>query len=297
MTNSLTVFICSTYSDLSAERESVLDAIRRLQLQHDSMEFFGARAEQPIETCLDEVRRSDVLIVIVGHCYGSIVPGLGISYSEAEYNEGYRLEKPCLVYVRDGMPLLSSHTERDPDKLKHLERWKSTLHQRHTVATFQDCQNLVVKVVVDLSRMIKNLKEAVCPTRQPAAREVIVTDGGIGGLIQNQGSGIGLEVQGSPGQTVERIEIVGRGIGEIVTNTGPGIGKIIRSVGSAASESQVIVNQPVKMAAGLKTKMVFVVCEGCRTQFSTSKVIQGLAGDQEPKVQVSCPTCGCITWV
>jgi hypothetical protein len=53
---SFTVFVCSTFSDLSQEREGVLDAIRRLKLQHDSMEFFGARAEQPIERVL---RRSE----------------------------------------------------------------------------------------------------------------------------------------------------------------------------------------------------------------------------------------------
>jgi hypothetical protein len=76
MMPSFTVFVCSTFSDLSEEREGVLDAIRRLKLQHDSMEFFGARAEQPIETCLQEVRASDVLVVIVGHRYGSIVPEL-----------------------------------------------------------------------------------------------------------------------------------------------------------------------------------------------------------------------------
>jgi Domain of unknown function (DUF4062) len=47
MMASFTVFVCSTISDLSQEREKVLDAIRRLKLQHDSMEFFGARAERP----------------------------------------------------------------------------------------------------------------------------------------------------------------------------------------------------------------------------------------------------------
>jgi hypothetical protein len=66
MTTPLTVFLCSTYSDLTEEREAVLDAIRRLQLKHDSMEFFGARTNQPIETCLAEVRRSNIVITIVG---------------------------------------------------------------------------------------------------------------------------------------------------------------------------------------------------------------------------------------
>ena len=101
MQQSFTVFVCSTFSDLSREREAVMNAVRRLQLQHDSMEFFGARSGQPLETCLAEVRRSDILVVIVGHRYGTVVTEKGISFSEAEYEEGRRLRKPCLVYIRN----------------------------------------------------------------------------------------------------------------------------------------------------------------------------------------------------
>lgn len=158
---SFKVFVCSTFSDLSEEREAVLDAIRRLQLEHDSMEFFGARAQQPIETCLKEVRASDVLVVIVGHRYGSLVPGLGISYSEAEYSEGFNLGKPCLVYMRsDDVPTLPKYVERDPDSMKLLDKWKATLHERHTVAPFQDGARLAVQVAADLGRTIRGLEDA-----------------------------------------------------------------------------------------------------------------------------------------
>jgi hypothetical protein len=161
MKQSLTVFVCSTYSDLVNERESVLDAIRRLQHQHDSMEFFGARSDLPIETCLDEVRCSDVLVVIVGHRYGSLVPGMGISFSEAEYVEGYRLGKPCLVYLRDdNIPILPKHMERDPEKMILLEKFKDTLRTRHTVATFRDAHDLALAVAADLSRTAHALEEA-----------------------------------------------------------------------------------------------------------------------------------------
>jgi uncharacterized protein DUF4062/TIR domain-containing protein len=160
MAKSFTVFVCSTFSDLSQEREAVLDAIRRLKLQHESMEFFGARAQQPIDTCLNEVRASDVLVVIVGHRYGSMVPSLGISYSEAEYSEGFRLKKPCLVYIRDeNIAILPKHMERDADSLKLLERWKETLNSRHTVATFQDGNRLALQVAADLTRTINDLQE------------------------------------------------------------------------------------------------------------------------------------------
>lgn len=171
MNTSLTVFVCSTYADLSNEREAVLDAIRRLQLQHDSMEFFKARANQPIETCLKEVRRSNILVVIVGHRYGSLVPEMGISFSEAEYAEGYALQKPCLVYMRDeNVPILPKHMERDPDKLQLLEKWKQTLQERHTVATFQDSNDIAVQVAADLSHTISGLEETA-RAREEARRE------------------------------------------------------------------------------------------------------------------------------
>jgi hypothetical protein len=179
MAASLTVFVCSTFSDLSQERDGVLDAIRRLKLQHDSMEFFGARAAQPIETCLEEVRASDVLVVIVGHRYGSIVPELGLSYSEAEYAEGFRLGKPCLVYMRDdNVPILPKHMERDAEKLKLLERWKETLQSRHTVASFQDGHRLAVQVAADLARTIQDLEEVAIAraAAQPAGGATLIPE-------------------------------------------------------------------------------------------------------------------------
>ncbi len=175
MAHPLTVFICSTFTDLSAERERVLDAVRRLQLQHDSMEFFGARSDLPIETCLAEVRRSDMLVVVVGHRYGSLVPDIGISFSEAEYREGYRLGKPCLVYLRDeNVPVLPRHVERDPEKLGLLERWKKRLTSRHTVATFSDAQHLAVQVAADLSRTIQALEGAQHAAAPSGATDVEV---------------------------------------------------------------------------------------------------------------------------
>jgi hypothetical protein len=143
------------------------------------MEFFGARAAQPIETCLEEVRASHVLVVIVGHRYGSIVPELGLSYSEAEYAEGFRLGKPCLVYMRDdNVPILPKHMERDAEKLKLLERWKETLQSRHTVASFQDGHRLAVQVAADLARTIQDLEEVAIAraAAQPAGGATLIPE-------------------------------------------------------------------------------------------------------------------------
>ncbi|MBV8107835.1 MAG: DUF4062 domain-containing protein, partial [Hyphomicrobiales bacterium] len=155
MSASFTVFVCSTFDDLVEEREAVLDAIRRVQQRHNAMEFFGARPGRPIDTCLDEVRKSDLLVVIVGLKYGSLPPGMGISYSQAEYEEGARLEKPCLVYLRDDdFPILAKFVERDPDKLRLLEAWKQTLNAKHTVAKFENWPRLAVQVAADVGHFL-----------------------------------------------------------------------------------------------------------------------------------------------
>jgi len=155
MSASFSVFVCSTFDDLEQEREAVLDAIRRVQSRHNAMEFFGARPGRPIDVCLDEVRISDLLVVIVGLKYGSLAPGKGVSYSQAEYEEGVRLGKPCLVYLRDDeVPILAKFVERNPDKVKLLDAWKEGLNAAHIVAKFEDWPKLAVQVAADIGHFL-----------------------------------------------------------------------------------------------------------------------------------------------
>jgi tetratricopeptide (TPR) repeat protein len=155
MSAPFTVFLCSTFDDLEQEREAVLDAILRVQQRHNAMEFFGAQPGRPLEVCLEEVRKSDLLVVIVGEKYGSLPPGMGISFSQAEYEEGARLDKPCLVYLRDDdVPILPKYVERDPDKLKLLESWKQALNAKRTVAKFENWPRLAVQVAADIGHFL-----------------------------------------------------------------------------------------------------------------------------------------------
>jgi hypothetical protein len=148
----LRVFLCSTYADLTEERRLVLDAIRRLQQQHHAMEFFGARSDAPIETCLEAVRKSDLVVVVVGHRYGSLVPGRDISYSQAEYEEAFRLQRLVHVYIRRGEPY--GDDQQEPEQKRRLDSFKALLSSRHTVAPFQNGQDLPVQVVADISRVL-----------------------------------------------------------------------------------------------------------------------------------------------
>ncbi len=131
-----------------------------------------------------------------------------------------------------------------------------------------------------------------------ADREIIVSEGGTGSIIQNTGSGIGVDIIHDGKGSAERITVAGEGIGEIITNTGQGVGKRITKTGEgSASESRVIVNKPVKRAFGLSATAVLTTCSKCGKDFSAQKVIQGFAGDREQKVKVNCPYCQAPMWI
>jgi hypothetical protein len=156
MTHDLTVFICGTFADLKEERLAVLEVAEALRVKYDAMEYFGARDSRPLEVCLDEVRRSDLLVVIVGHRYGSIAPGIDISFSQAEYQLGVQLNKPCYVFMAsDDVPLPPRDTEQDPEKLRKLQAWKRALAERHTVAYFSSPRELATRVVAALTRALE----------------------------------------------------------------------------------------------------------------------------------------------
>jgi hypothetical protein len=156
MNSRLSVFVCGTYSDLSAERGAVLDALQRLEVEHHSMELFGARPQRPLQTCLDEVRGSRIVVVIVGHKYGTLAPGLGISFSEAEYQEAFRLNLECLVYFSNA----SEHpAEEGAQRALLLQQWKKTLSDRHTPAYFPDANKLALQVAIDVGRTIRTLED------------------------------------------------------------------------------------------------------------------------------------------
>jgi GAF domain-containing protein len=148
------VFVCGTYADLTRERKAVFEAVDKLRHEHGAMEFFGARPNRPIATVLEEVRRSDILIVIVGSLYGSVIPGEDLSFTQAEYEEGFRLGKPCLVYLRDeSVPIEPRFVERRPKYVRVLEQFKNTLKSQHVTATFRRPNDLALQVERDLTRL------------------------------------------------------------------------------------------------------------------------------------------------
>ncbi len=154
MDKSLHVFVCSTYRDLVSERNAVLDGLDGLGDQFPTFTFYCPRSIQPLESAKEEIRRSDVLVLIVGHLQGVIAPGFDIPHGEAEYNAGAAVGKPVLVYLRDPKAgLYPAHFEREPARMAQLKAFREKLERQHGAKVFEDIYSLVSLVSQDLFRL------------------------------------------------------------------------------------------------------------------------------------------------
>ena len=96
-----TVFISSTYEDLSDHRRAVWQLLEDFDAAVRGMEQFGARPDRPLLTCLAEVEQSDVFIGIIAFRAGSIDSDTEKSFTQLEYEHALKLGKEILIYMAD----------------------------------------------------------------------------------------------------------------------------------------------------------------------------------------------------
>lgn len=144
--------------DLLEERETVLGALRKKRLLTQAMEDFLAIPSPPSETALEQLRDSDVMLLVLGFKAGTLLPNnSGSTYTSAEYEELLRLEKEPLVFIKQKKRWWERHAswrneERDPGKRKALDAFKSKVSGAHTPDYFTTPEGLALKVVLALDQ-------------------------------------------------------------------------------------------------------------------------------------------------
>jgi len=115
MIRRLIAFICSTV-DLSLEREAVKQALAELEIDGSRFESWPSTPNQPIAECLERVKESDAVILILGGKYGTLTEN-GLSVTHLEYSHAIKFNKPVFLYLLD-VP------ERESDQIKFVEEVK-----------------------------------------------------------------------------------------------------------------------------------------------------------------------------
>ena len=113
----LTVFLSSTFKDLEAHREAVLNALR---IDEDvrvlAMENWTAEPTPPKALCMERVDEADVFVAVVGHLYGFVPDGDDQSVTVAEYERAVANQTPILAFVaKDDFPVPARLWRSDSD--------------------------------------------------------------------------------------------------------------------------------------------------------------------------------------
>ena len=149
-----TVFVSSTYLDLQEHRKEVWDVLEDFDVNVRGMEQFGARSEEPLETCINEVEQSDVYVGIVGYRLGSVHEDRGLSFTQMEYERARELDLEILIYLIDEEAEIKAKHIDKGEKLDKLESFKRTLRERHTVDTFTTPSDIGEKIRRDFRRVL-----------------------------------------------------------------------------------------------------------------------------------------------
>ena len=137
------VFISSVLSGYSEYREAASAAVRSVRHEVVRAEGFGARPDTPQQACLEGVRLSDLVVVILGATYGSI-QNSGFSATHEEWNEAVENQKPVLVFVER----VRVRDRRQDEFIAKVESW-SQGRLRRSFASPTSLQEEVVRALND----------------------------------------------------------------------------------------------------------------------------------------------------
>ncbi len=150
------VFISSTFADLEAERQKVLQAVLELKAFPAGMELFPSADEEQWAFIQREIESSDYYIVIVAGKYGSLAED-GRSFTEKEYDHAIGLKKYVMGFLaRDLLNLKGSQLEQDPARREKLNAFREKVARNKLIRFYESpeqLKGLVMQALMNAFRM------------------------------------------------------------------------------------------------------------------------------------------------
>lgn len=141
-------FVSSVKRGLEAQRDAVRGACLRAHVLPVGMETWTAEDRTPAAACKEHLASADVVLLIVSHRYGTLVPGTDKSYTEIEYDEALAQQKPVLAFVATRASDLDPR-DLDPRDIARLQQFRARLGTS-LVGEFASEEELETKVYQSL---------------------------------------------------------------------------------------------------------------------------------------------------
>ena len=141
------VFVSSVSAGLEDTRRQIVADLHTAGYDVAAMERFGAQPTVPIDVCLRETRKSDIVVIVVGPRYGSILPQ-GISYTHAEFREAQGAGIPVLAFR---VPDSASLSDEERDQLSSFATEVGGTTTYDSLAPADSLERLSARVLAALS--------------------------------------------------------------------------------------------------------------------------------------------------
>lgn len=203
------IYISSTYEDLKKEREAAAKAVRRLGHQPVYMEDYVAGPQQPVEKCLQDVRRCDIYIGIFAWRYGFIPDGYDKSITHLEYETAQKNGIPCLIFLTEKKAPWSMEYVDTGEERQKIDQLRSELERDHIVSYFKNGDELSSLVSPAVSELILTAERSFIKSKRPG--ELIGTQLGkyaIREKLGRGGKGVVFKVQDTLEESTKAIKMV-----------------------------------------------------------------------------------------
>ncbi len=125
--------------------------------------YFGSLTLPSLDAACEDIASSDVVLLVVGHLYGMMAPGLNRSQEEREYEEARKLGKTILVFIRDeDAARVPGSIEKDSVKAPLLADFRKRLIDSHPVKIFKD--------IAEITGLIEDEVLKICEARNMRRR-------------------------------------------------------------------------------------------------------------------------------
>jgi hypothetical protein len=139
------IFISSLITGFETQRAAARRAITTLRHEPVMAEDFGAQPNSPQIACMQGLRTSDIMVLILGEHYGFVPSNSSLSATHQEYREA-RETKPVLAFVQEGI-------SPEPDQaafIAEVQAWEGGLF-RGGYLEADDLQDSVTRALHDVT--------------------------------------------------------------------------------------------------------------------------------------------------
>lgn len=162
-----TAFVSSTFLDLQAERQRLVQVLLAQQCVPLGMEFFPSTGKSQWPIIQDTMEAADFCIFVVAGRYGSMSDEAGLSWTHKEFREAVRRSKPIVgILHRNAGRLPADSCERSAKARSALARFRTEI-ESHTVCRFYESEADLVEAVTTSIGALKsdNIIDGWVPVR------------------------------------------------------------------------------------------------------------------------------------